>query len=78
MNMFAGKRRPFLGTALAVLCLGLSLAALAPAAQGGVCEAALAGCMVDAGLTMAHSPMIGLSYMMFCMDGYSFCIQYYG
>lgn len=77
MNILARKRRPFLGMALAVLCLVLSLAAFAPAARGGVCEGALAGCMVDAGLIMAQSPIVGLSYMMFCVDGYSFCLRYY-
>jgi hypothetical protein len=77
MNIHAIRKRPFLATALVILCLGLSLAALAPDARGGVCEAALASCLIDAGLIMAQSPMLGLSYALFCMDGYTFCLYYY-
>jgi len=77
MNIFKRKGRRFLGTASAVLCLAMSLVVFAPAARAGVCESALAGCMVDAGMTMAQNPMTGLSFMFFCLDGYSFCLHYY-
>jgi hypothetical protein len=55
----------------------MSLVVFAPAARAGVCEVALAGCMVDAGLTMAQNPMAGLAFMFFCLDGYAFCVHYY-
>jgi hypothetical protein len=77
MNTFKKKGRRFLGRALVVVCLALSLAALAPSVRAGVCETALAGCMLDAGLVMTHNPVAGLSFMFFCFDGYSFCIRYY-
>ena len=77
MNIFKRKGRRFLGTASAVLCLAMSLVVIAPAARAGVCEMAVAGCMLDAGLIMAQNPMAGLSYMFFCLDGYSFCLNYY-
>jgi len=77
MIHFKGKGRRFLATASAVLCLALSLCLFAPAARAGICERAVAACLLDAGLTLVHNFAAGLAYAVFCWDGYNFCLVYY-
>ncbi len=77
MSLVKRKGWRFLALAAAVLCLAMSLVVFVPAARAGVCEDALGACMVDAVTTMTHNLMAGVSYAMFCTEGYTFCLRYY-
>ena len=72
-------------TAVLLAALIMVLAVAAEPAQAGVCERALARCLIDVGMPNLASLLAsgalglvaGLVLAQFCYNGYLFCAQYY-